>query len=120
MIYRLLALVLCWFAASNHAFAASQLSSAVTQLIVGIAPTWDSMMGKLQRLQKVNGRWERVGPPMEVLFGKHGLAWGRGEIVGQGGGPTKVERDDRAPAGIFKIGTIYTYDQSLQTDGSMT
>jgi len=96
MIYRLLALVFCLLAASNHAFAASQLSSAVSQLVVGIAPNWDSMTGKLQRLQKLNGRWERVGAPVEVLFGKHGLAWGRGEIVGQGGGPTKVERDDRA------------------------
>jgi L,D-peptidoglycan transpeptidase YkuD (ErfK/YbiS/YcfS/YnhG family) len=50
---------------------------------------------------------------MDVLFGKHGLAWGRGEIVGQGDGPIKVERDNRAPAGIFQIGTIYTYDQTL-------
>jgi L,D-peptidoglycan transpeptidase YkuD (ErfK/YbiS/YcfS/YnhG family) len=112
--YRFLALAVCLiFAAPKHAIAASQLGGAVTQLVIGIAPTWDSMKGKLQRLQKVNGKWEQVGEPMDVLFGKHGLAWGRGEIVGQGAGPTKVERDDRAPAGIFKIGVIYTYDQSL-------
>ncbi|HZC34671.1 MAG TPA: L,D-transpeptidase family protein [Chthoniobacterales bacterium] len=105
-----------WIAAiSSPALAEPQLGSAVTQLIVGIAPTWDSMTGKLQRLQKVNGKWERVGAPMDVLFGKHGLAWGRGEIIGQGTGPTKVERDNRAPAGVFKIGAIYTYDQSLPT-----
>ena len=111
---RFLALAICLiFAAPKHAIAASQLSGAVTQLVIGIAPTWDSMKGKLQRLQKVNGKWEQVGEPMDVLFGKHGLAWGRGEIVGQGLWPTKVERDDRAPAGIFKIGVIYTYDQSL-------
>src|SRR3981081_4701634 len=103
MIYRLVALVFCLCAASNHAFAASQLSSAVTQLVVGIAPNWDSMTGKLQRLQKVNGRWERVGAPVEVLFGKHGLAWGGGEIFGQGGGPTKVERDDRGPPRVFSM-----------------
>ena len=112
--YRFLALAVCLiFAAPKHAIAASQLGGAVTQLVIGIAPTWDSMKGKLQRLQKVNGKWEQAGEPMDVLFGKHGLAWGRGEIVGQGVGPTKVERDDRAPAGIFKIGVIYTYDQSL-------
>jgi L,D-peptidoglycan transpeptidase YkuD (ErfK/YbiS/YcfS/YnhG family) len=108
-----LAFALCWLATPVQAFDGTALSNSVTQLLVGIAPTWDSMTGKLQRLQKTNGKWERVGPPMDVLFGKHGLAWGRGEIIGEGNGPIKVERDNRAPAGIFRIGIIYTYDHSL-------
>ena len=56
-----------------------------------------------------------MGPAMDVLFGKHGLAWGRGEILGEGTGPVKVERDNRAPAGVFRIGIVYTYDRSLPT-----
>jgi len=48
-----------------------------------------------------------------VLFGKNGLAWGTG-VAGQSeSGLRKAERDGRAPAGIFKIGTIYTYDPQL-------
>jgi L,D-peptidoglycan transpeptidase YkuD (ErfK/YbiS/YcfS/YnhG family) len=95
-------------------FAADRLESSVRQLIVGIAPDWNSMTGEMQLLEKNGGHWTQVTPPFKVLFGKNGLAWGRGEIVGSGdGGPDKVERDNRAPAGVFKIGIIYTYDQSL-------
>jgi L,D-peptidoglycan transpeptidase YkuD (ErfK/YbiS/YcfS/YnhG family) len=48
-----------------------------------------------------------------VLFGKNGLAWGRG-LAGQGeNGLRKKERDGRAPAGVFRIGKIYTYDSAL-------
>jgi len=67
----------------------------------------------MQLLQKNGETWAKASPPVRVLFGKNGLAWGRGEIVGSGEGPEKVERDNRAPAGVFKIGTIYTYDHSL-------
>jgi L,D-peptidoglycan transpeptidase YkuD (ErfK/YbiS/YcfS/YnhG family) len=84
------------------------------QLIVGLAPSWDSMRGELQRFERdAGGGWQRVGPPVPVLFGKSGLAWGRG-IAGQDEeGLHKHERDGRAPAGIFRIGKIYTYDPAL-------
>jgi L,D-peptidoglycan transpeptidase YkuD (ErfK/YbiS/YcfS/YnhG family) len=92
------------------------LDPTVKQLVIGIAPGWDSMTGKLQRMQKTADGWTKVGAPIDVLFGKHGLAWGRGELANTGdGGPVKVEKDNRAPAGVFKIGLIYTYDQSLPT-----
>jgi L,D-peptidoglycan transpeptidase YkuD (ErfK/YbiS/YcfS/YnhG family) len=59
------------------------------------------------------GPWTRVGPGWPVLFGKNGVAWGRG-IEGQSeSGVHKTERDGRAPAGVFRIGTIYTYDAQL-------
>ncbi len=104
-------LILLFLVVSSSA--EDHLDSSVTQLIIGIAPTWNSMHGRLQRFEKARGAWQPVGPPVPVLFGKHGLAWGRGALVGQGGGPQKLERDNRAPAGVFKIGTIYTYDQAL-------
>ena len=91
---------------------ADHLDPETGQLIVGIAPSWDSMHGKLWRLDRHGSDWQSAGAPVPVLFGKHGLAWGRGEIEGNSG-PIKVERDGRAPAGIFRLGTIYTYDESL-------
>jgi L,D-peptidoglycan transpeptidase YkuD (ErfK/YbiS/YcfS/YnhG family) len=105
---------LLFFLCSLHsASAADRLDPSVRQLIVGIAPDWNSMNGQMQLLQKNGDTWTQATPPIRVLFGKNGLAWGRGEIIGSGGGPEKVERDNRAPAGVFKIGVIYTYDHAL-------
>ena len=85
-----------------------------TQLIVGTAQNWNSMRGQMQLFERTPGnKWEPVASPVPVLFGKHGLAWGSG-LAGQNeSGLRKVERDGRAPAGVFKIGKIYTYDAQL-------
>jgi L,D-peptidoglycan transpeptidase YkuD (ErfK/YbiS/YcfS/YnhG family) len=85
-----------------------------TQLIVGIAPTWNSMRGELQLFERAPGAgWQPVSAPRPVLFGKNGLAWGSG-LEGQSeSGLRKTERDGRAPAGVFRIGKIYTYDAQL-------
>jgi L,D-peptidoglycan transpeptidase YkuD (ErfK/YbiS/YcfS/YnhG family) len=84
------------------------------QLIVAVAPGWDSMRGSLRRFERSGtGPWRAVSEPAPVLFGKNGLAWGHG-IAGQDeNGLHKKERDGRAPAGIFRIGKIYTYDAAL-------
>ncbi len=93
--------------------AEERVPPSITQLIIGIAPNWDSMNGRLQRFDKTAEGWQAAGPPVPVLFGKFGLAWGRGLITGTDQGPVKKERDHRAPAGVFRIGMIYTYDRSL-------
>lgn len=88
-------------------------SDGARQLVVAFADEWDSTSGSLQRFER-NGRgWKPVGEPWRVLFGKNGLAWGTG-VRGQGeAGRQKAERDGRAPAGLFRIGKIYTYDREL-------
>ncbi len=84
------------------------------QLIVATASGWDSMRGKLQRFERSgSGSWRAVGPVIPVLFGKNGLAWGRGVAGQEEAGRHKKERDGRAPAGIFRLGKIYTYDAAL-------
>ncbi len=90
-----------------------RIKPSVTQVVIGIAPTWESMHGQLQRFERTPDGWKPAGPPVPVLFGKSGLAWGRGLISGEGHAPFKVEHDHRAPAGVFRIGLIYTYDQAL-------
>src|SRR5260370_17916142 len=48
-----------------------------SQLIVGVAPDWNSMRGKLQLFDRSRGgSWTAVTPPVPVLFGKNGIAWG--------------------------------------------
>ena len=84
------------------------------QLIVAVSPDWNSMRGELQRFERAaDGPWRPVGNRVPVLFGKNGLAWGRGLAGQEESGLRKKERDGRAPAGIFRIGTIYTYDAAL-------
>ncbi|PTX95027.1 hypothetical protein DB345_12055 [Spartobacteria bacterium LR76] len=101
----LLAVVLC-----PPAFA---LDSSVRQLIVSIAPSWDSSMGRLQLFERQKDKWVPASEPVRVLYGKNGLAWGKGELGQEQQGIHKAERDKRAPAGVFALGTIYTYDKAL-------
>ena len=91
---------------------ARALDNSVKQLIVSIAPSWNSSSGKLQLFERDGKGWRAVSPPVRVLYGKNGLAWGRGVLQGEGG-LQKVERDKRAPAGVFALGKIYTYDTAL-------
>lgn len=88
-------------------------ADGVKQLIVSIAPDWNSSQGQLQMFQRDGLGWRAVSPAVPVLYGKHGLAWGVGVRGQDEPGLKKQERDGRAPAGLFKIGTIYTYDRAL-------
>src|SRR3954465_2330553 len=87
-----------------------------TQVILGIAPTWNSMRGELRLFERPRGGdWKVAAGPLPVLFGKNGLAWGTG-LAGQNEpGLRKKERDGRAPAGIFEIGQVFGYDAHLPT-----
>ena len=59
------------------------------------------------------GQWIARSEAIPVLLGKAGLAWGTG-LAGQNEkGLRKKERDKRAPAGVFRLGKVYTYDAKL-------
>ena len=110
---RILCFRVCALLLVSSAYAAG-VPEDCTQLIVGTGANWNSMRGEMQLFERTpGGKWERVAPAVPVLFGKHGLAWGSG-LAGQNeSGLRKVERDGRAPAGVFKIGKVYTYDAQL-------
>ena len=85
----------------------------VKQLVVSVAPGWNATGGRLQLFERKGAGWVANGPAWPVLYGKNGLVWGRG-VLGTGEpGTHKQERDGRAPCGVFRIGTIYTYDAAL-------
>ena len=106
--------VLCLVLTGALGLPARAVDPDVRQLIVGIAPDWNSMRGRLQLFHRdARGAWQPDSEAVPVLFGKNGLAWGRGVLGSEEPGLHKQERDGRAPAGIFKIGTIYTYDPAL-------
>ena len=92
---------------------AQGLPAGVRQLIVSVAPSWESTRGRLQCFEREGAGWRPVAGPFAVLYGRNGLAWGRGVLGAQEPGRSKVERDGRSPAGVFALGTIYTYDRQL-------
>jgi L,D-peptidoglycan transpeptidase YkuD (ErfK/YbiS/YcfS/YnhG family) len=104
--------VLCFLLITLFSARADELSGC-RQLIVSVAPDWKSNTGMLQRFERAGRGWNAVGQPWRVLYGKNGLAWGRGVRGQEQAGAKKVEKDKRAPAGLFEIGKIYTYDSAL-------
>src|SRR6266516_4139912 len=94
------------------------IPSDCTQLILALAPTWNSMRGELRLFERAHGGdWVSVAGPFPVLFGKNGVAWGTG-LAGQSESALrKQERDGRAPAGVFAIGQVFGYDPQLPPGG---
>lgn len=92
---------------------AGGIPDSCTQLLVATADSWDASRGTLQRFERKGSKWKPVGQTIPVLFGRNGLAWGIGVCGQDEGGRCKIEKDKRAPAGIFRIGKIYTHQPAL-------
>jgi len=75
------------------------------QMVLVVAPDWDSPEGTLVRWERGQDQvWHQVGAPVAVVLGRTGLAWGLGEYDASGQpGPVKREGDGRAPAGVFAL-----------------
>lgn len=78
---------------------------------MGIAPEWTSTKATLQCWERnsAGGTWEPAfKSAWPVNLGRKGMAWGRG--VFSPGNPAiawKVEKDGKAPAGIFELGGLH-------------
>lgn len=107
-------LVIVIAATMGHFAVAQPLEADIRQLIVSVAADWSASQGTLQRYERgPDGGWQRVGGSVPVLYGKNGLAWGRG-VRGAGElGLRKCEGDGRSPAGVFALGIIYGNESSL-------
>jgi D-alanyl-D-alanine dipeptidase len=87
-----------------------------TQLIVVTSKNWTDTQGTAQRYVRQGNSFEKYQASFPVVLGKSGLAWGKGLTqVDQREGPVKREGDGKAPAGIFKLGTAFGYDNSADT-----
>ena len=85
------------------------IGADVRQLVVVTSKNWEIPTGKLQRWERHDGGWKRVGNAWDVGLGAKGLAWGRGLQPDSGEKPVKQEGDLTAPAGIFSLGKSYGY-----------
>ena len=82
-------------------------------MIVSLADTDSSFVGTVQLFHRDGaGQWKPDGKPWPVLYGRKGLAWGRGLNPPQPG-LQKATDDLRTPAGLFKIGFVQGYAPQL-------
>ena len=82
-----------------------------SQLILVSTDDWNASNGSLQRYEKDNGQWQKIGDAIAIQVGENGLAWG----IGLHKTPfnaiyIKKEGDRRAPAGIFALKEAFGYD----------
>jgi len=108
-----LIVMLLIISASARAMTFEQLPSGCRQCLVVTTPSWSATEGRLVAFErKSNGLWNSTGIETPVRLGRAGLAWGRGLVKADGLlGPHKIEGDNKAPAGIFQLGTAFGYAQ---------
>jgi len=85
----------------------AQIPNECQQLMLVIAPDWDSTPAVLQRYQREEQGWAALGKAIPVVLGRKGLAWGRGKFPMPAQGKRKREGDGRSPAGIFSLGPMW-------------
>ncbi len=96
-------------------WAKAQLPNDCTQVVMGISKNWNSSDASITLYEKKGDQWVIAIKTWPARLGKNGLAWGRGLHPRiKSSGPTKVEGDWRAPAGIFKIGGAYGYAAEIE------
>jgi L,D-peptidoglycan transpeptidase YkuD (ErfK/YbiS/YcfS/YnhG family) len=81
------------------------------QLIITMAPSWNSNTATMSKFSRTKKGWVQEGPSWPARLGAKGVAWGRGEHPADppSGSKMKVEGDKRAPAGVFRFGTTFGF-----------
>ena len=82
---------------------------ASQQIVLVVAQDFNSSQAKLECFE---GK-EKHFTTMDVNLGKKGLGWGLGELelTKKPSEPLKYEGDKKAPAGIFKLSSIFGYSK---------
>ena len=80
------------------------------QLLMVTTKDWNEKNGILQRFEKRDKKWSRVGKPISIILGRNGLGWGIGlHKIPKDAKYIKKEGDGRAPAGLFTLGNAFGY-----------
>jgi D-alanyl-D-alanine dipeptidase len=87
-------------------FVFAQVPENCRQLILSIGKHWDQCEARVCWFEKIDGQWVRQSEIYPATLGNNGLGWGIGEHTPQNG-IQKVEGDQKAPCGIFKIGVAF-------------
>ncbi len=80
------------------------------QLLVVTAENWSTPIGSLQRYERDDHTWKKVGRSIDIKLGRNGLGWGIGlHEIPKDAKIMKKEGDGKAPAGIFKLHQAFGY-----------
>ena len=117
---RWLCIVFAWFFPAALVVAAVPEDSR--QLILGLTDDWSDSHATLTYYERgARGGWRAVGQPWPARVGREGLAWGRGlhAVPPDSNVAMKREGDMKAPAGIFDLGGVWGYDESVRRHPKM-
>ena len=80
------------------------------QLLVVTTKNWSVPTGVLQRYEREDDKWHKVGKAIDIELGRNGLGWGIGlHELPHDAKIIKKEGDGKAPAGIFKLNQAFGY-----------
>ena len=81
------------------------------QLIVVKTKNWSISNGILQRYERKEQAWQKVGKALNIKLGRNGLGWGIGlHTVPKNAKIIKKEGDGKSPAGIFTLKQAFGYE----------
>ena len=81
------------------------------QLIVVTTKNWSTPNGTLQRYEKADKAWHKIGKAIDIKLGRNGLGWGIGlHTTPKDAKIIKKEGDGKAPAGIFSLKQAFGYN----------
>ncbi|MFL6518760.1 MAG: L,D-transpeptidase [Chthoniobacterales bacterium] len=106
---RLVTLIL-FVLSSSAIMAATDPLRTSRQCLVVVSDNWNAKTGTLRAFERTSSRsgWQMRGGVIPVVLGKKGMAWGRG-LLDFKSDARKVEGDNKAPAGIFRLGSAFGY-----------
>jgi len=111
--------LLLFTACSTHINTTSTQNSRITipkesrQLLLVTTDNWSSKDGMLQRYEKTDNHWTKVGESISIVLGRNGLGWGKGlHLTPNNAKYIKKEGDGKAPAGLFSLNNAFGYAPS--------
>jgi len=94
----------------NHNSKNITIPSETKQLLVVTTANWSTKEGELQRYEKIDSHWKKIGNKFNIVLGRNGLAWGKGlHQTPTNATYIKKEGDGKAPAGLFGLGNGFGY-----------
>jgi L,D-peptidoglycan transpeptidase YkuD (ErfK/YbiS/YcfS/YnhG family) len=88
------------------------------QLIVVTSKSWSERSATIRLFERAPDKpryWQEVEKPFSAVIGRRGFGWGIGlHGTGQPGAPRKREGDQRSPAGVFKLSSVFGFANPAQ------
>ncbi len=100
-------------ACSFSLYATILIPASSKQILLVSSEGFNNTKATLKTFERSKNGWHEVFEPVSVNLGRKGLAWGKGvvEFSHQPDEPLKIEGDGKSPAGLFRLGLFFGYDE---------